>query len=219
MLSSQLWWNWLQWASFFRFLLLKSYLAFLSFEAEQWLEPSSEASVFALGKSSFFTVDLDFDTFSTVFFPWVGVGKGFFITMKRSCDHPPLLSSVLSRPFSVPKIPSALFFSPQNYRNILRRYRHKYTEYTKVCYPLLIFLLFTLISSYFSACSCKLIWVELGLTQEQRCFLDFGRRTWWCAYSTSGKHLLWCTIMRWVLCQLKETWPMAFRYLVQLKTV
>lgn len=123
-LSAQLWWDWLQWASFFRFLLLKSYLAFLSFEAEQWFTPSSEASGFALGKSSFFTVDLDFDTSSAVFFPWVGVGKGFFITMKTSCDHPPLLSSVLSRPFSVPKIPSALFFSPQNYRNILRKYQH-----------------------------------------------------------------------------------------------
>lgn len=62
------------WAGFFRLLLAKSYLAFLFFEAVQWLAPS----VFALGNSSFFMVDLDIDTSSTVYFPWMGVGRGFF---------------------------------------------------------------------------------------------------------------------------------------------
>lgn len=50
------------WAGFFSFLLAKSYLAFLFFDAEQWLVPSSESFVFTLGNSSFFMVDLDIDT-------------------------------------------------------------------------------------------------------------------------------------------------------------
>lgn len=40
----------------------QSYLAFLFFDAEQWLAPSSESFVFTLGNSSFFMVDLDIDT-------------------------------------------------------------------------------------------------------------------------------------------------------------